>query len=389
MSLDAKHLKTYGVSYFFIFGALAAVFPFYPLLLQHKGFDPSQIGFIMGAYDLVSMSGLLILGFLYDRIAAPKRTVIFIILTSGVLLYLLGITKSPFTVILLTIVLGFFIKSPSSLLDAHYGQALPDFTESYGKTRLGGSIGFMLMSLIIQVTGAVSGSRPLSLFAGYGLTMIFTITVLIFLPDIKKHIKQKETNFYTTNFSSSIKTFPRIFWIGLLIAFLNSLALSGHYTFFSLMLKNRFNLENVSGFWAIGPFFEIPMFFFSTFLLRKMKLQNLWTFSMLAGFTRMMFYALSTSILPLYLIQITHSLSFGINHICMINLINKKTPPSERGLAMSIYTAVGMGLSLFAGGILGGVLLKFGDFTLLFQVFSLFPLAAIVIDLVFLPKADR
>ncbi|MBN2657900.1 MAG: MFS transporter [Spirochaetales bacterium] len=389
MSDDRRHLKTYGVSYFFIFGALAAVFPFYPLLLQHKGFNPSQIGFIMGAYDLISMSGLLILGYFYDRIAAPKRTIAAIILVSAVLLLSLTLTSFPPGVIALTVVLGFFIKSPSSLLDAHFGQALPDHNESYGRTRLGGSMGFMLMALLIQVSGAVSGSRPVSLFAGYGITMIFSLAVLFFLPGVKTHEGQESGREKKSGFLNSIKTFPRLYWTGLLIGFLNSLALSGHYTFFSLMLKNRFGMENVSGFWAIGPLFEIPMFFFSTILLKKMRLRTLWSLSMLAGTTRMLFYAYSTTLLPLYLIQISHSFSFGINHFCMINLINRKTPASGRGLAMSIFTAVGMGLSLFTGGIIGGTILEFGDFPLLFQVFSFFPLAAIAINFIFLPKEVR
>jgi len=385
MSQKTRYLVTYGAFYFFVYGALAAVIPFYPLLLQSKGFAPSQIGYIMGAYDLISISGLLVLGFFYDRIKAPKATIAAIILISATLIFSLTTTSSQGAVILLTMALGFFIKSPGSLVDAHFGQALPDQTDSYGKTRLGGSLGFMLMALLIQITGAISGSRPLTLFAGYGLSMTFTLISLVLLPKTETStVKNPSKRAGKSNFLLSIRSFPPLYWIGLIVAFLNSMALAGHYTFFSLLLKNRFNLINISGFWAIGPLFEIPMFFFSALLLKKVKLRHLWSLSMLAGFTRMQFYAHSTSLIPLYVIQITHSLSFGVNHLCMITLINRKTPASERGLAMSIFGAAGLGLSLFTGGLLGGFILSFGDFPLLFQIFSFFPLAALAVNFLFL-----
>lgn len=386
MSENRKHLKTYGAVYFFIFAAVAALFPLYPLILQSKGFTPSQIGFIMGGYDLFSIFGLLILGYAYDRIGSPRATIIALLLVSVVLLFFMAREAAPVPLISLSLILGFFVKSPTSLIDAHYGQQMADLTDSYGKTRLGGSAGFMIMALLIQITGIVRGSAPITVFYGFAVPVLITALIILALPSgpagrrtgFKKQMKEKQ------GFSASIKSFPALFWIGLIIAFLNALALSGHYTFFSLLLKNKFGLEKVSGFWAIGPIFEIPLFLLSPILLKKMKLKHLWTFSMAAGFARMQVYSLSSSLLPLYLIQATHSLSFGINHLCMINLINRKTTPESRGLAMSIFTAIGMGLSLFTGGVIGGFILKSGDFPLLFQIFSLFPLMAIAVAFLFL-----
>lgn len=385
MSPNRKYLKLYGAVFFFIFAALASLFPFYPLILQSKGFSPSEIGFIMGGYDLISIFGLMIMGFIYDKISSPRVTVIALLVLCSFLLYFFARSIYPLPIILLILSLGLLVKSPSSLIDAHFGQAMADQSGEYGKTRLWGSVGFMLMSLFIQFTGIVKGSAPVTVFSGYTVPLVIAIAFISLLPSWSPD-QSAGTHEGTAHrgFLKSIRTFPAVFWIGLAIGFLNSLALSGHYTFFSLMLKNRFGTENVSGFWAIGPLFEIPMFLFSPWLLKKIKLKHLWTFSMIAGFARMQVYSLAGSLLPLYLIQATHSLSFGINHICMINLINNRTKAVSRGLAMSIYTAVGMGLSLFTGGFLGGFILKTGTFSLLFQVFSLFPLAAIAIALIFL-----
>lgn len=390
MDQNRKYLWAYGAVYFFVFAAIAALFPFYPLLLQSKGFNPSQIGFIMGGYDLFSIGGSLVIGYIYDKFRSQRTTITSLLVLTILLVFLITQARSSLSLIAITFVIGFFIKSSPSLVDAHYGQALPHMIDSYGTTRLGGSAGFMLMALLIQVTGIVDGTRPMTVFYGYTIPLLITIIGLFFLPKgIGKKVQAELKEETKQSFMISIKSFPSVYWIGLAIVFLNALALSGHYTFFSLMLKNKFNVDNIGGFWAIGPFFEIPVFFLSPILLKKVKLKYLWTLSMLAGFVRMQFYSLSGSLMPLYLIQITHSFSFGFNHLCMVNLINKRTTVQSRGLAMSIFMAIGMGLSLFTGGILGGVILGSGDFTRLFQVFSYFPVAAIFIALIFLREDNQ
>ncbi len=378
------HLLSFSATYFFIYAAVASLFPFFPLLLQNKGFNPSQVGFLMGSYDLVSIAGLLTIGFLYDRNKSPRRTIISVGLISTTLLFLLASSYSSLWLIIFTLILGFFVKSPTSLLDAMYGQTMKNPQETYGKIRLSGSLGFFASALLIKMTHWVQGSRPFSVFSGYSISMIITLILLLLLPSEKLDKTEKPAT--EISFLQSIRSFPAIFWIGLVIAFLSSLSLSGHYTFFSLLLKNKFHLEDVSGFWAIGPILEIPLFFFSGYLIRKFKLRTLWIVCLLAGISRMQVYSLAGTLLPLYLVQLLHSLSFGLNHLCMINLIGRKTHPASRGLAMSIYTAIGMGLSMFTGGIIGGFILRTGEFTQLFQIFSIFPLVAIAVTLIFLKE---
>lgn len=386
MTETKTYFKEYWITYFLIFAAIAALYPFFPLLLQAKGLSPSKVGFLMGSYDLFSIIGLMTIGHFYDRVNSPGTVLLTIGSICIVVLFFLSGSTSLIALILLTITMGFFVKSATSLIDARYGQTIKNPEKSYGKARLAGSIGFLLASLIIHFTHIVQGSRPRSVFFGYSIFLAAALIASLFLPT--QFIEQKEKSSESRGFLKTIRTFPPIYWIGLSIAFLSSLSMSGHYTFFSLLLKNNFHTEDISGFWAIGPLFEIPLFFFSGFLFIKFKLRTLWLFSLIAGIIRMLVYSLAETVLPLYLVQVFHSLSFGLNHLCMINLITKHTSSESRGLAMSIYTAIGMGFSMFTGGIIGGLILQKGDFSLLFLIFSLFPLIAIIISFIFL-KEDR
>ncbi|QEN08811.1 MFS transporter [Oceanispirochaeta crateris] len=379
MNPTDKYKKSYNLVYFFLFGALASLYPFFPLILQSKGFEPSRVGFLMGSYEFVSIMGLLIIGHFYDRIRSPRRTMIGIALLSILTLYLISRVMSLFILVPLTLCLGFVIKSPSSLIDAHYGQTMPDSQGSYGKSRLFGSLGFFFVAMLIQMTKWVEGARPGSVFIAYSLLMVIALPLIISLP--AAHLSQEHQ--IPSSFLKTIKNFPKTYWIGLSIASLNFMGMSGHYTFFSLLLKNRFNTGDIGGFWAIGPLFEIPLFFFSGWILRKLGLKKLWLLCLAAGVIRMQVYSLAQTLVPLYIVQVTHSLSFGFNHLAMVTLISKTTSQANRGVAMSVYSAIGMGLSLFVGGFLGGWILGFSDYPVLFQVFSVFPLLGMGINLIF------
>lgn len=370
MTENPRHIAAYGLSYFFLFAAVAVLFPLFPLLLQEKGLSLSRIGFVMGTYDMVSILGLMILGHFFDKIRSPRRTVILICLASCLLLFAIGRAERGAGLFLLTLGLGFVVKSPTALVDALYGQTMRRPEESYGRARHAGSLGFFLSAGLIQLTGLVRGDRPGTVFAGYALCLAAAVFLIAQLPTKQLHRHPEETH---SPFRETLRNFPRLYWIGLGVAFLNSLGLAGHYTFFSLLLKNRFLRSDVSGFWAIGPLFELPLFFFSGWLLQRLSLRSLWLICLAAGVVRMQVYSLATTLLPLYLVQVLHSFSFGLNHLCMMTLITRYTRASSRGLAMSLYTAMGMGLALFTGGMLGGVLLRSGDFPLLYQIFSLFP----------------
>lgn len=365
-----------------MFGAIAALYPFFPLILQSKGFEPSRIGFLLGSYEMFSIIGLMVIGHFYDSFRSPRRTIFTICLASIMILFLIAREENLLIIVPLTLAIGFVIKSPASLLDAHYGQNIPHAEESYGKVRLFGSLGFFTVAMTIQLTGIVEATRPLTVFRTFSLLLAISMGLLIFLPKAEQHkdIKIKES------LTNKIKRFPLIFWAGLGIAFLNHLGMSGHYTFFSLLMSNKFGRTDVGGLWAIGPLFELPLFFFSALLLRKLGIKKLWIIGLTAGFLRMQIYSLSSTLLPLYLVQVSHSVSFGFNHLCMITLITRYVSSESRGLAMALFSAVCMGLSLFIGGFLGGWILLHSSYTILFQVLSIAPLLGIITAVSFLKE---
>ncbi|MDC7242025.1 MAG: MFS transporter [Spirochaetales bacterium] len=374
------NLALYGFGYFFIFGALATLIPFFPLVLQSKGLAPSRIGFLLGSYELFSIIGLMVIGHFYDRFRSPRRTIFTICFLAALTLYLISSTASVILLITLTLALGFVVKSPSALLDAHYGQIVPNAEKSYGKIRLFGSIGYSLTALGIQLTGVVDPSRPLTVFYVYLLMIVSTMIVLPLLPRAEQH----RTEHKGPSFMTGIRSFPRVYWIGLIIAFFNQLGMSGHYTFFSLLISNKFGRSDVGGLWAVGPVLEIPLFFFSTYLLRKLGIRTLWIIGLASGFIRMQVYSLAGGLLPLYLVQLIHSAAFGFNHLCIVTLITRYVAPDNRGMAMSLYSALGLGLSLFVGGFLGGWVLEMTNYTVLFQILSLFPVLGIATSAFFL-----
>ncbi|MDC7232626.1 MAG: MFS transporter [Spirochaetales bacterium] len=379
-----KQKTLYSMSYFTMFSAIAALYPFLPLILQSKGFEPSRIGYLLGSYEMFSIMGLMVIGHFYDRFRSPRRTMFIICLLSILILYLIAREQSLLLLVPFSLALGFVIKSPASLLDAHYGQNVEDAETSYGKIRLYGSLGFFATAMTIQLTGIVEAHRPYSVFGGFCFFMALTMALLPSLPKADQQQTEKEH----ISPLKTMKTFPPVFWAGLGIAFFNHLGMSGHYTFFSLLMDNKFGRADVGGLWAIGPLFELPLFFFSARLLQKLGIRKLWILGLAAGFIRMQVYSLSGSLPPLYVVQILHSASFGFNHLCMVTLITRTVPAGSRGLAMALFSAVAMGLSLFVGGFMGGWILHHSSYTVLFQVLSAAPLMGMAGTLIFLKTED-
>ncbi len=365
-------MPAYCLGYFSIFAANGILLPLIPLILKLKGMRPSGIGVLLGSYELCGILGLLVLGKMYDKIKKPKGTLIILfLLTIGSSIAVADISN-PALLLPVVLVFGFFIKTPPSILDAHFGQSIPQAPQRYGRIRLFGSLGFFFTAMTVQFTNFSSNLKPLRAAAGFSIFLVLAISAIPFLPRQKENSGQELRQ---GSFSSILKTLPGQYWFGLILVFMNSVALAGHYTFFSLMLHHRFPGTEIGMFWAIGPLFELPLFFFSRQCLQKLKVRGLWLAALSAGFIRMQVYALAEGLAILYLVQLLHSVTFGFNHLSLVTQVNQQSPRKHRGFAMALYMAIGTGLGLFTGGTLGGLILEQLGFTRLFQILSLFPLA--------------
>lgn len=165
---------------------------------------------------------------------------------------------------------------------------------------------------------------------------------------------------------NTFSSIPLLFWVALATAFFIKLGLTGYYSFFTLFLKESYQMNGVSAIWAIGALAEMPMLLWGSRLILRYGSSSMLVLSVIGASIRMFIYA---SGLPLPVIitgQMLHAFSFGLIHITIVSIINNSVPKNIRALAMSIYGGIGFGLAGFIGSSLNGYILENSGFTTLY-----------------------
>ena len=226
----------------------------------------------------------------------------------------------------------------------------------YGKSRLFGSIGFMLISLIL----AKVLSEPKIALHYYLATNILTVIFALLL--LKNNVEHKEEK--STEPFSFLKHWQ--FWVSL---FFMQMSFGAFYNFFTIYeTENGISLEMTSYLWSFGVICEILMLYFQAPFLKN-NLLNIIKFCVSITIVRwLIVYIYPDSLTMTFISQGIHAFSFGLYHSAVIMYLyslydNKK-------LAQQFMYGVAHGLGGFLGAIIAGKL--YGENLFLYSaIFSL------------------
>lgn len=368
-------IARFALCYFLLFANFAIISPYLQVFLHLQRFSTEFIGLLLGLFELAGVAGPLILGNIADRRGWYRPLLAASVVLSLLLFVLLRITVVPAIVIILISLFGALYKPIVPLSDAITTRNLKDPAAEYGRVRVFGSLGFVLISLAIQVTGFLASPSANAIVIAHLVTGAAFLCSLILLPS-RRTESGRTTERVRPAGEGSID--PR-FWVGILVIFTARFAITAHYSFFSLFLSERMGLQGISGMWAIGSFAEIPVILFGGAIIRKIGMEGLFALALLAVSVRLFCYSLIPPLPVLMAVQLLHALTFGGLHMASVNLVNRFTSPSRRAMGMAIYVAVGMGVAAFLASALGGVILAHSGFAVLFRVYAIIPLAGLAL----------
>lgn len=379
-----------ALNYFCIYTMLAVLAPYLQLFLKAAGYAPSRIGVLLGVHNVAGILGAILLGRLADRhqhVKLQLAATLAVFLGAFLLIYLV---PNIFVVVAGLVVMGFFFKSMMPLTDALTLQSLPDPDHDYGRVRVMGSISFFSISLFFQLSGLISGDSQRSIISWVAGFAVLYLASLLFLPgksSSKPSSKPaeyeppsaRENEKSATTRTGTLRSFPLVFWLGLTLIFLGRSALTAHYSFFSVYLQEQFGLTTVSGMWAIGPMVEIPMIFFSGYLIRRFGLIAMFAAAFAAISVRLLIYAVSPGLGALVGAQLLHSLTFGVFHTAGIAFVRRTSPDDAKSTAVALYSAIGGGAASFAGSSAAGFIVDAYGFTTLFYAYACLPVLALTL----------
>jgi len=368
-------------NYFFLFITYAILAPYLQLYLKARGMSASRIGLLLGCLEVAGLAGPILLGRLADRSSAYKALLAGCILVPIIAFIPMELTtRFPLYLACVT-VMGFTYRATTPLLDSLVSRILPDPARQYGKFRTAGSVGFILVSLLFQFTGLITGESSLPILLAFMATAVCAALVVGTLPRSPRTEPQPVRNDAAKENAGArpraYDGFDGKFWAVIAVIFLGRFGIGAYYSFFSLYLQQTFPGSGVSIFWAIGSIAEIATMWFSGALIRRWGLRVLLVVSLAAVSTRLGLFVIAPSLLVVCLAQLLHAFTFGTFHTSAVAYVNLKIEHDRRGTGMAIYNAVGIGLPSFLASVAGGYILEAHGFVVLFLSYAAIPIIGI------------
>ena len=338
--------------YFFYFAAVGVYIIFLPKVLNDIGYSSTDIGIVLALAPLMRF----LTPFLFLKHVELSQSLFkSILLLSVISSSLFYVTINDFYLFMINnAILGVCL---SLLLPYIELIAIKELKNSYGKSRLYGSIGFMLVGLVLANYLTV----PQVALHYYLVATIFTAISaysLLQYDDVEHGEEQGDEKF------SLLKYWP--FWLSL---FLMQVSFGGFYNFFTIYESSYgISLEVISYLWAFGVLCEIAMLYYQAPILQN-NLLNIIKISILITAVRwFLLYLYPESITISFFTQSLHAFSFGLYHTAVVLYLYKLY--SNKKLAQQFMLGVAYGLGGFAGALISGWL--YGEYLFLFSAIFAF-----------------
>ncbi len=331
--------------YFFYFAALGALIPFWGLYLRQLGFDAVAIGELMAIPMATKFIAPYVWGWLGDHLGHRMAIVrLGSLLTSVIFLAVFWLTGF-WGLGLVMALFSFFWNAVLPQFEAVTLRYLGDRVAHYARIRVWGSIGFILVVVLLGIAVDERGaSIVLPVLFGIYLS-IWLSSLLIKDPNIQPRTGEQPSIF------SILRRPPVIAFF--LVCFLLQVGHGAYYTFYSIYMAEEGHSKTLIGqLWALGVIAEVIVFLFMHQLLQRFGARNVLMVSLLLAAVRWLLIGNFPQSMPLLLFaQTLHAASFGTFHAAAIHLVHHYFTGSHQGRGQALYSSLSFG----AGGAIGSL----------------------------------
>jgi len=358
--------------YFLYYAAGAALTPFIALYYQRLGLTGRQIGLLVGLPALITLFSAFIWGAFADATRQHKRVLLTAILGVALAVLLLSLARS-FHILILLVTLYAFLSAPiMPLADNAVMDLLAERRNQYGKLRLWGAVGWGVAAPIVGLLTDAAGLRWI--FYAYILLMLCNLALASRLPVSRGALGQP-----IWRGLRSLLMDRR--WILFLVpVFIGSVSRAVTENFLFLYLEDLGADQTLMGFsLAVASVSELPIYFFSAYLLDRWGAKGLLAFSLLACVVRAAaFAAIGTPGLALP-IQLLHGACFSAMQVAGVSYADALAPPGIGATAQGVFHGVIIGLATVFGALIGGALYQDLGGAVMFRWVSLIALVGLLV----------
>ena len=366
--------------YFGYFAVIGGISPYWSAYLDNIGFAPHIIGLLAAIPMITRLMAPYVWGVIADATGRPLliiRVGVFGALISFVAL----LFSQDFWVLLVaSFVFSFFWNAVLPQFEGLTLSHLGERSSLYSYIRLWGSVGFIVMVLVLGVLfDSVSiNYLPLCLMLGLVLVSFVSCT----LPDAPK--VERRMNEASSMWAVLRKPTVAGFFIAV---FLLQISHGVYYGFYTLHLQDYgYSRTAISVLWSVGVVAEIVLFIYASRLLAVMSLKNCLLMCFAVAALRWWVIGIfPESIALLFIVQIGHALTFGLVHAVAMTLVRTYFGEALQGRGQALYSAVGFGGGAAVGTYAAGWLWHLGG-GVAFTAAAVMAVLAFVVALFVMPK---
>ena len=358
--------------YFFYFGLLGCITPYWGLFLADKGFSALEIGQLMALFGVIRMIAPNLWGYLGDK-SGRRLTLLRVGACLCSLIFLpIFFVQSFFSLAMVMIGYGFFwaaILPQFEVITLNYVQGR---TDVYSRIRLWGSIGFILL---VYILGYWFDHVSVSTLPYFMLLMLVCIAFSCFRvaapPSSVNTLGQKG------GFLDLLR--QRAVWVFLTVACLMQVSHGAYYTFFSLFLElHHYSKQTIGFLWALGVLAEVVIFWCMSRISARFESKELLLTALIITAVRWLLIAYGVkSLVLLLLAQLMHAASFGLMLAVSMHYVHQFFSGVNQGQGQALFSSLAYGAASAVGAVLAGWIWTHLGADHTFALMSCFPVVAV------------
>ncbi|HMN45674.1 MAG TPA: MFS transporter [Povalibacter sp.] len=347
MNSDSLRL---AAGYFMYFGAVGIFAPFWSPYLALRGFGPVEIGLLIALVSAARAVVPLMLGWIADATKRPTRVLQISAALAVVCFALFPLQSGLLSFGLLSLLFGAFWNAVIPLFDSHALHHLGTQSHRYGRLRLWGSVGFIVVTSVGGFILDQAGYRWVPWLALPPMIGAFLMTLTVPpMATTADRISLRELG-------SIVRS--RGVVAALVVATLVVMSSGAYYAFFSIWLEtNHYDKSTIGLLWALGVLAEVAVFAMGQSLLTRFSIRTLFIAAAAGTAVRWMVVAWFVAH-PVLLAasQLLHCLSFAVLHFAIVLTAHREFPPALQSTGQSLFSSVAYGGGGLAGSLLAGVI---------------------------------
>jgi len=338
--------------YFLCYAGVGTWLGYFAPYLRGLGFSGEEIGVLSMLQALVGAGAALAWGTVADRLGAPVRALRVCAAGAAVAVSGIPLARMPWQMGIVVVLVAAFGGGIVPLVDSTAVEAVRrEPGQSYARTRLWGSIGFVLSAQGLGLLLAWRGDRaadPIMPLSYLGFVAGYALLAQTF-PAVEAH----EGRPHLRDALALLRN-PRLLFL-LVMCAVHWGACGPYHLMYGVLVRDRGLPSSITGMgMALGVAGEVGALLVFPWLERRIPLRALFAAAFVGTIVRWALLSRAEGAVALVLLQLLHALTFGIWWGCAIEGMSRAVPARLRATGQALFSAVVFGIGNAAGYALAG-----------------------------------